>query len=233
MVNPLIMVIVFFVVFLLLDSKSQVLSNIFLFGYFLWGYVNIEGSTSLATFYLFAILFVIIVNLTKQNFSIKDSSNTQGWSFKSFKIPLISFIVGILIFAFMTLLQSKSPGAIIGVPTLALASGTFYASQIGMLGIIENRLFFSVYELFSLYPVTLGFLTPLVPVLSSASIFAVFHLSAYGLALSSLLFALIVFSIWIISYIILRDDLASNLAHFLWNVSVVLGSSLAIGGVFI
>ena len=239
--NPLILVAIVFIIFILLDSLSPVFSSVFIFLYFLFAYVNVQGTSNLATFYLFGALFVIVVQLTKAKFAPKNSSNVQAWSFKGYKFPFISFFVGVLIFGIMFLLQSKVPNAIIGVPSLSVSSmffakETFYASLIAVLGIIENRIFFSVYELLKFVKFT-GFipimgaaLAPILPIFLTGLFFAFFHISAYGAAVGSMVFAAATFTIWIVSYIWLNDDLAANIAHYVWNAVVILSGALAIVG---
>ena len=242
MVSPIIIAVSVLAIFIILDTLNSLYSDIFIFIFFLFAYINIEGSTSLSTFYLLSFFFYFIIRIGKVSWQVKNKGFTKelyGIKTKG-NIPLLGIGLGIIIFIAMRLLQSTTAGSIVGVPSLAITSPAFTISTVMLLGVIENRLFFTLFELFKeghilkavsgipiLREVTL-FLRPIMPVFMASGLFMLFHITAFSLATSSLIFSFIVFMIWIASYILSKDDLAPNLAHMLWNLSVSLNRVMGI-----
>ena len=240
--SPILFFILALIIFIILDTINPLLSDITIFGYFLFAYTNIEGSTTIATFYLIAILFVIMVRLAKRTFSLQEHSEAPirkilGINLTG-KLPILGVGLGIGIFLIMRLLQGVSTASIIGTPSLAISGDVFNVITISVLGIVETRLFFTIFNLvkenvdiFTMIPilgVVLGVLAPVVPVVFVAILFGIFHLTAYGLSLSAILFAVMVMTIWILSFIITKSDLPANISHYLWNGIVVLNRLLGI-----
>jgi len=244
MVDPLLIVIVGFVLFVLIDSVPKVgplLSTLGIFFYYLWAYANLSASQSLATFYLFLAIFVLLVQVTRfvtlQN---SEEQKVAGFTLKGVAVNLFGVVVGVGIFFVMRFLQSGTPAAIVGVPSLAIASATFLPLTTGYLGILENRTFFAMLEilrsdfgmkLWSGIPF-LGTAILLLGLAGSvafvAGAFTIYHLAAFNLAASSLLFAFVVFTLWLVFYIFLKDDSPANTSHFLWNSSIGLSRGLTI-----
>lgn len=240
--SPIIFFVLALIIFIILDVINPLLSDISIFLYFAWAYTNIEGSTTIATFYLIAVLFVIVVRLAQRSFSLKDHSEKPIMKLLGInltgKLPILGVGLGIGIFLIMRMLQGVSTASIIGTPTLALSSDIMSVVTISLLGIVETRLFFTIFNLFkenvgvfTLIPFVgmfLGIFAPVVPVIFVSVLFGIFHLTAYSLSLSAILFAVMVMVIWIISFIITKSDLPANISHYLWNGIVVLNRILGI-----
>lgn len=119
--------------------------------------------------------------------------------------------------------------AIIGVPKLAISAVTLAPLTMGILGVFENRAFFLLFEILLKLPIqVLQFAGVFGSILITSLFFAFFHISVYLYNIGSLMFAAIVFMIWMGSYLLLNDDAAANTSHFLWNLSVTLSRQLAI-----
>ena len=232
MLIELIITLAVLIIYLIVDSKSPIISNVFVFLVFLFALAN-TPERSLSSFYLFGILFVMIVSFTKMKWRPQVSGEDKR---SKFMLPVVGIAIGIGIFIFMRLLQSRSTASIIGVPSLSVSTqiGKYAApALIGILGIVENRVFFSIYELLKMSKMwftipILIFLGPVVPTLLTAIGFAIFHISAYNLALSSMIFAAMVFALWLIVYEWRDDDVAPNIAHYLWNSIIKLSQTLKV-----
>tara|TARA_Y100000034_G_scaffold2862_1_gene3529 strand:- start:1182 stop:1910 length:729 start_codon:yes stop_codon:yes gene_type:complete len=237
--SPIVALIGVLALFVILDTIKPLLADIFIFLYFLFAFINIEGSTTLATFYLFSILFVISVRIAKSTFTISSEPIKQfgGISLKS-KIPIFGILLGIGIFLLMRILQTSAPGAIIGVPQLAITSQAFNVTTVMLLGIVETRFFFTMFNLLTEFkdiffkiPV-LGQLFSIIsftiPIAFTSILFAIFHITAYSLSISTMVFAALVMVVWIISFILTKSDLPANISHALWNGIVSLGRALGI-----
>jgi len=239
MISPILALIGVLAIFVLLDVINPLLSDIFIFFYFGWAFINIEGSTTLATFYLIAIIFVMLIRVSKLNFALKSKTIREFGGVKlAGKIPFLGIGLGIAIFMIMRLLQGASETAIIGTPSLAITSPAFNVTTIMLLGIVETRLFFTLYNLLkenqgALYKIPLlgsvmAILSPVLPIVLVSVLFSVFHITAYALSLSALLFAGMVMVLWVISFIITKSDLPANISHALWNGIVSLSKTLGI-----
>lgn len=247
MVSPIFVLIAVLAVFVVVDTIGNrlnlpFLSDVLIFIYFMFAYANIESQTTLATFYLIGALFVLVVKLTERAFAVSSESISKigGLSLKR-GMPIFMVFAGIGIFLIMKLLQGAAPTSIVGVPSLAIASPLFSVISIMLLGIVETRLFFTIFNLigktgviteaFTRIPIVgivFAILAPIMSIIVVAILFAVFHVTAYSLALSSLLFAGVVMVIWLISFIIFKSDMPASLSHALWNFSVSASRTLGI-----
>src|SRR3990167_2789986 len=244
MVSPTLAIIIVLVLYVILyaigrNKNIPYLADIFIFIYFLFAFINIEGSATLATFYLFAIIFVIAFEVAQSKFTVNSQQIKEigGFKLKS-KLPLIGIGLGFGILLIMRVLQTSVEGSIIGVPSLAITSPAFGVSTITLLGIVENRLFFTIYELLKANTQLLlaipfiggllGIFNLILPVVLTAILFAIFHLTAYSLSVSTMIFAALVMVIWLLSYILTKSDLPANLAHGMWNGTIALGRVLGV-----
>lgn len=241
MVSPIIAAILVLLAFILIDAFSPLLADISIFFYFLFAFINISGSQPLATFYLFGSLFVILFRVIGLGLTTEDSKEPVI-NLKFLKnFPFLGVGLGIAIFAAMRLLQGTAPGAIIGVPSLAISSQVFSITTIMLLGVVETRMFFTLLKIadrnkgFILaLPVVGAMLAVAVPILGIllvALLFGIFHLTAYQ-SVSSIVFAVLVMGIWIGTFLLTKSDRPANISHMLWNGSVQLNRVLgiAIGG---
>lgn len=241
MILPLIITIAVLALFLIIDSKNPLISNVFLFMLFWFAYANMEKDV-LSTFYLFGIVFVMIVTLTKQRWApALAGDNAGGFKIGRIAFPVVGILIGVGIYIFMLLLQGSKTTSIIGVPALSIAStlgGLFGPALAGILGVVENRVFFSIFELLRLAKIHF-YLLPLIPIIGpvmalalpfiiTCTAFALFHLSAYGVAASAFIFAFMVMGIWLGVYLVRRDDTHATISHYLWNSFISLSRSLKV-----
>jgi len=239
MVNPILALIVVLLVFIILNTIKPLLADIFIFVWFLFSIPNIEGSLLTATFYGLASIFIIVIRLSKPTFILESETiNKIGKTSLAGKIPFIGVGLGIAIFFIMRLLQGVSATAIIGVPSLGISGQTAAVTTVMLLGIVETRFFFIIYNIFKenkgiflkvpILSQFLGMILVVLPIIMTATLFAVFHLSAYSLNISTLVFAGLVMVIWIISFVITKSDLPASVSHALWNGVVSLARVLGI-----
>lgn len=227
-------------IYIVLDNISPLLADISIFMYFLFIYANIPDQSALANFYLFGIIFVIIIRVATQFYpKTRSIRELAGFTFKS-KLQQfgISIGLGIILFVVMRLLQSNVSGAIIGTPAFAITSPAFSVSSIVLLGIIENRVFFTLFNVarenvakFGLIPYIGGLLRTIsvaMPFIFASLLFGVFHSTAYSASVSNILFASFVMLLWLVSYLTTDSDQPANIAHGLWNGVVTIGRTLSI-----
>src|SRR3990167_9197188 len=185
--SPILAIIVVLSSYILVDAVNPLLAEIAIFLYFLFAYVNLEGSSNLATFYLISMVFVIAVSVARSKFSLQTKNTLPSFLVGKLRIPIVSIGLGIGIYLIMRLLQSSTPGSIIGVPSLAINSPAFGVTTIMLLGIVENKLFFTVFNLlkdnarflfsFPIIGSLLVFVAPIVPFFAVALLFAIFHIT--------------------------------------------------------
>jgi len=244
---------------LLIESKSTILVNVLVFFYYAWMFANMPAQSSMATFYLVLMLFVIVMSVINRYMVQKEDESTVK---TGFKFPWLQALVGVVIFGAMLLISNLNQGAaIIGVPRLFAASGlasmaTLNLINISILGFVENRAFFSLYNIIKKAGLTafLGFFLRLIPVLGSMVMwilnafaiilpfvvvclgFAVFHLYAYASQAVKLVFAFFAFSIFLASYEFFKyvkntaqPSVAADVAHYLWNMSFAVWSFMIVG----
>jgi len=241
MITPTVALIGVLLLFVLLDSIKPLFANLFILIYFLFAYINLEGSSSLAIFYAVGILLVIVFDVARSKFSVTSEpiNKLGGLSLKGkLGSSIIGVGLGVMIFLGMRLLQGNTAGAIIGTPSLAISSPAFNVTTIMLLGIVETRMFFLIFnimkdnkELFLKMPLIGRFLSPFVlvlPIIAVSALFGLFHLSAYASNVSSVTFAVFVMAIWVISYYLTKSDLPANISHALWNGVVSLSRALGI-----
>lgn len=212
---------------------GQVISSLFIFTFFLFAIPNLENLTQ-AIFYSIMGLAVIVFKLFA--FGVEDKQAVLGY--KGWGLTFISVIIGVGIFIIMTIMQKQTTNAIIGTPKLLAVAGLsnlLGPAQIASLGYIENRFFFSWFNVLRLpiiLPILMGIIGPfalLLPYIAIGMMFSIFHLSAFALSVGSLMWAFIVFNLWMVSaYALKLGDEPSCISHFLWNGFVVLKRQYAI-----
>lgn len=241
--HPFIPVIVTLVVLVALNSIPRygyLVTNVLLLVFFMFIGANLVERTG--TFYSIMALANIIFSL----FKLGPEKEPGESPVRGLPVKLFSIGFGISLFLLMFLFQSRARTAVIGVPSLLAVSGlsaVIGSSMIGALGFIENRFVFNLFEVFRqfvfpfLVPLAGPFLMPfaallliVLPVFTAAFVFAFFHLSAFSLAVSSLIFAFLIMVIWIGSYLVF-DDEPSSIAHYLWNSVLDVGRHVSLAGV--
>lgn len=216
------------------------LSNIYLFIMFLWAYPNVDKAIS--TFYLIGILFVLIADLTNQIWEIKtaESFNLAGLKFAGPIFMVFSIALGVGIYIAINAMGTRTGGVVIGVPVLATVTSstiiaTFMPALTALLGIVENQIFFTVFRLLTsfgyLAPVV-GFIfqiaSPVIALLIVSSIFALFHLIAYSIAVGAMVWAALSFALFLGSYLLTGDTLAADTAHWTNNAAVSISKGLEV-----
>ena len=150
-------------------------------------------------------------------------------------------LIGLGLYVVITLISIRVGGNIVGAPEIAIASTSTIAQNmrptfVGMLGIMENRIAFAFFEVLNIF----GVLIPLVgvafqlipyivPTLMVGIIMGIFHVTAYSVAISLLMWASMAFMLFIASYIMMgRDSLSADTSHLLNNGIIDINRGLAI-----
>lgn len=259
---PIIIMIASFVIYLVFNSINERLGAFFLIVFFLFAVPNIDAIQGL--FYGLTLVAVMIF-APFSRLKTNRESVTIGKKRITGVLPQLGFVIlGIGIWLIMRSLQVQSPAAaIIGVPQLAIVGNLpetlkmlFAPTIIGLLGIIENLFFFTLYlilttEAFGRFFSAIGAVSAKIPAvgrmigvfftsigsgllnkifagITTAVLFSLFHLSVYGLVLGALVFAVLVMSLWIISFEVFRDTTPADTSHWMWNGLIQLGRSFSI-----
>lgn len=136
--------------------------------------------------------------------------------------------------AFLMLQMVASRGySILGFPTFAVTTATIssvYAPALGgALGWIENRVFMTMKNVFSgdvmvsAFPV-LELLAPIMIFsgpLIAASLFGLFHVTAYAFAAGSMIFAGLIFLLWNTTDSLGFGTLIADVSHYIYNFALI------------
>lgn len=236
----------FFIIDLLVGS---LFSTIYLFIFFWFGYVYL--SPAQATFYLIGLLFYALFS-PKLNAKFESKKGViAGKRFSGTKFHLITLVIGFVMFALMRFAQMSQPQTIIlGTPTLSIsgeAFSTLFAPAVaGLLGVIENRSWIVMFlfvgkvakQIYSalasvfgmvgfagVYQSASAFLIPLIPVVGVSALFGFFH---SHFSTGSMIWAGGIMIMWIVSFVLTKDDTAMNTCHTLWNSVIQIGRGLQI-----
>lgn len=157
--SQLIILIIVFVVFVVIDSWKPFVADVCLMLLFLWGITAFELDTLQLVFYPLALLFYMVIRLNK-NFQVNATSGdldpTSGkLQVKGFAFQLAMIGIGFVMLGIMSAMYSAK-GQFIGAPSLAIAgnvksvlTSAFSPAISGGLGIIENRMIIGVYSVLS------------------------------------------------------------------------------------
>lgn len=243
LITPLTISVILLVVYLLIRFTPKVgilLSDLYLFFLFWFAYPNIDKP--LATFYLFGLIFILLIDLTNQVFEVEffRSFSIGDVKFQNIGFIFLSLGIGAILFFMINLMGTRTGNIVIGVPQLAtITTGTiaslFIPGLKGLLGIIENRSFFTLLNILikfgatiPLIGVVVGLAMPIFPIIISAGLFAIYHLVAFSLAFAALIWAFLAFVLYIISFILTKNTLAADFAHWLNNVVVSVSKGLQV-----
>ena len=217
--------VIIFLGYLILYAINDNLANFYLVTLFLFAAPNI--SEGVGFYYSIMLLTVLVFGLLIPAAQV-DRDNV------SFTGILISVGLGVGVYFLMQYMQSQSAQAIIGVPSLQInvaVQQTLSPAYTAVLGIIENKFVFTTLDILLHYgPLLFSGLSVIIAPLIAASVFAIFHLSAFDLALSSLIFAALVAGIWIIFYTA-YSQIVAHTAHYLWNAVISVQRTFSIVGV--
>jgi hypothetical protein len=232
----IILLIVWFALFIISLRIQVYLAATLVFFTYLFSFV--VGNPQSASFYLLAYVIAIVIDLAVNGINTTSQTATNfkagRLEVKGFSYITLCLIAGLVIYLIITQMSRAAGANIIGVPNLAISP----SSPVGWalkpvfesaLGIIENTLFFVVFDL--IFKFGIAFLGPLVYLVStfSASIlFAGFHVIAYSLSISLLIYAAGAFILFIISRFIFKDPLPSHFAHYINNGIISASRGLSI-----
>ena len=222
-----------FLAYVVLRSINHIMADVFLFILFIFAFV--VSNREFSAFYLLIFLIAIVIDLAVPKFEI----GTKAAS--GFMPIVIALLVGLGLYIVITFISARVGGNIVGAPEIAIASTSTIAQNfrptfVGMLGIVENRITFAFFEVLNLF----GVLTPLVgvafqmipyvvPTIIVGIIMGLFHIAAYSVAISLLIWASIAFMLFIASYIAMgRDSLSADTSHLLNNGIIDINRGLAI-----
>src|SRR3990167_4143030 len=146
-----------FLAYVILRSVSHIIADVFLFILFIFAFV--VSNREFSVFYLLLFLIAIVIDLAVPKFEIGEGVKT------GFMAVLISLLIGLGLYAVITLISVRAGGNIVGAPEIAISSTSqiaqnFRPTFVGMLGIVENRIAFAFFEVLNLF----GVLIPLVGV---------------------------------------------------------------------
>jgi len=230
-----------FIAYIVFRSVNRWLAYTHLFLLFIFAFI--VSNREFSIFYLLLFIIAIIIS----EFSSKVRTEQQEGSFSEgkftamgFNFILLSLAVGAVMFVIIVLVEARVGGNIIGSPDLAISS----ASQIAqawkptfesMLGIIENFLFFVVMDVLLVFGVLIPFIGRIIqfsgvflPVLLAAFIAGIFHIVAFSVSVSLIIWATMAFALFMASRVIMKDSLAADTAHFLKNLTVSISRGLQI-----
>lgn len=238
---PIIIAVGSFLLYLALDSKNVLFGSAFLFIIFWFASANLDARQGF--FYIIGIIFFAIFG-RNTNIGLNEGSARVGEkSFGStFLASVVMVGVGIAIYGIMRVVSGASPvgASIIGVPTLSILdsqlTSLFSITIIALLGVIENRAFFTLYHvivksplgsLFGLIPFVGGLFSKIadniLAIIITSVTFAFFHISVYGLNAGALVFASIIMGTWIISWLLTNRTYPADTSHALWNGIIEIG----------
>lgn len=222
-----------FLAYVILRSVSHIVADVFLFILFIFAFVL--SNRDFGVFYLLLFLVAIVIDLAIPKFEI-------GTQAKAGFMPIvIALLVGLGLYMIITLISVRVGGNIVGAPEIAITSTSTIAQNfrptfVGMLGIIENRIAFAFFEVLSLFGVLIPiiglafeFIPYVVPAVVVGIIMGLFHVTAYSVVVSLLIWASVAFMLFIASYVIMgRDSLSADTAHLLNNGIIDINRGLAI-----
>lgn len=228
--NPIIPVIIVLAILIFLNNIPKVgylLSNVFLGVLFLFAIPNIDEK--LGSYYSIMLLFIFIFSFIKLTSAPKDTSEAEvsGFKFKDITFSLAALVIGVLIYFAMRSLQGSTEQSILGVPELlAVAGVTGYLmpSLIGALGFIENRFFFGLFAIIFTFLIP----NPIIAGIIASVLFGLFHVAAFGLAVGSIIFAILIMFIWILFFLTPFGEEPTSTSHYLWNSDIATGKVLSI-----
>jgi len=213
---------------------GYLVSSIFLLVFFSFQAVNLDARQG--TFYSAMALSVLVFAALRIGAGDVQGVSLFGSQFSGPAYSIVVVLVGGLLAAILASMEAGASGRILGVPgTLAAGSSIlspFSAAAVAALGYIENRF------IFGLSYVLERFVLPFVPVLQAvpafivaaaiaSAIFGLFHLVAYQLSISLILFAMAVMFLWLMVSRVVGEE-PTSFSHFVHNARIALLRSVAV-----
>lgn len=237
---PILVAIAVFIILIVSDIISPLLSATLLFMFYMWAFIAFDLTMTQKVFYPLGILFFLALRANMGNMleTNQNSHDFNGWKFSGFKYHLMTIGVG-LVLLFLMFTISSQKGQFLGVATLSISTSGFsmmmtkiFAPAISIaLAFIENRMFIAfllalllaknpIKQFVSSIPVV-NILTPFasaLPVVLTCFTFGIFHVIAYYVQWSLIIWASLIMGLWIASYYFTgKDTTAMDTAHGGWN----------------
>lgn len=231
-----------FILWIVLRNINVYLGSALVFITFIFAFIT--SNQQFSVFYILLYLVAIVLD-----FAIGEIHTTsdRAMSIHVGKINVSRFglitaqvITGLVIYLMISIISARVGGNIIGVPNLAVSS----ASELGKsfkpvyesaLGIVENAFVFVLFDLIMVFGVLIPIIglfvratVFLIPLLLSSFIIAVFHVSAYSVSVSLMIYAMAAFAIFIISKLLFKDSLTADTAHYLNNGLISISRNLQV-----
>lgn len=231
--------VVSFIFYLILRSVNFYLGAFYLLVLFIFAYIVTDKQFS--AFYILLYIIALITDLAIKQFDVMPTTSISllGMNLKGFTMIIAMLIFGLMLYLIISLISARVGGNIVGAPSLQVTTSNiaqnFRPTFVSHLGIIENFFAFVMFEVLNVFGIMLPLigivfkLIPyLVPVFVVSFVMAIFHITAYSVALSLLLWASFAFMMFIISYIITKDSLPADVAHLINNGILDLQKPLAL-----
>ena len=212
-----------FALYILLRATNRWLAYLQLFLLFIFAFIVSDKDFSI--FYLLLFIIAIIIAESSKKIGTEDQSKL------SIGRTTLLLTVGVVMYIAIATISTQVGGNIIGTPDLAFHTTEsikqmFKPTLESSLGIIENFFIFTVFEALVVYGLMIPFLgrlvslTFVVPLFLSAFIMGIFHVAAYSVSVSLIIWATMAFAFFIASWYFLKDSLAADTAHYLNNLIV-------------
>lgn len=215
-----------FLLYIILRKTNRWLAYLQLFLLFIFAFIITDRSFSM--FYL--MLFAITVLISELNVKVRaeeQASTSRGYGF-----TILCLSVGAIMYIIIATIGSQVGGNIIGAPNLAVTTTSDIAKSFkptleASLGIIENAFVFAIFEAMMVF----GLLIPLfgklimvtsiaIPIIIASFVMGIFHVAAYSVSATLILWAMFAFGMFILSRFFLKDSLAADTAHYTNNLIV-------------
>ena len=225
-----------FLIYLVLRSYFWIAADLYLFIIFIFAFV--VSNREFSAFYILLFVIAMVIDLAVHKFSIEPAQGAFG--VKGLSFILFQLVAGVVIYVAISLISTSQGGNIVGAPQLGISSTSTMAQNmrptfVSHLGIIENRIAFVIFEVLALTFVAVPFLgllssmIPLVlPTVVTGLIMGIFHVAAYSVAFGLLIWASLAFMLFVVSYVLTKDSLAADMAHFLNNGVIDVNRGLSI-----
>lgn len=204
----------------------------------------IVSNQQFSAFYLLLFLVAIVLDLAtpqiKTTSEVASSYNVGKYTLEGFNFITFSLLLGLVIYLGIGLIGKQAGGNIIGAPNLAVTNTDVVAKAFkptfeSALGIVENQIAFVMFDLFLTFGILLPFIGMLVrsmffiaPMILSGLIMGLFHVTAYSVSVSLMLWASSAFMVFVMIKYLFHDSLSVDFAHYLNNAGVSLSRSLQV-----
>ena len=221
-INSIAILVTWMVFYILLRStRLPLLADALTFLTFIFAFIVSDKQFS--AFYLLLFMAAAVMDLSTNTINLQAKGNT------AFKGIMLSLAIGLGLYMVIVLIGNAVGGNIVGIPNFQISSPqqiaqAFQPTFVSALGIVENRIAFAIFALLNaggmLIPL-IGVAFKLMPIVFPAFLIGImmgiFHVAAYGISTSLILWASMAFTGFIITTYILKDSLAADFAHYLNN----------------